>query len=176
MHKVDVESVHERDEEDAPAPIRRIEAEKQRRQAIARGGASGVPSESTAPRPCGSLPRPGKLTEYKNRSGEVSSVLAWDDLTNMRLGAGKVVEARNKEIEYARDMRVSDKILRAQAIPSGWKIIKTRWIYINKGDDENPKYRSRLVGKLTTMNRWGSFRRNPVNWRYLDISSTRRRQ
>ena len=29
----------------------------------------------------------------------------------------------------------------------GWKIVKTRWIDINKGDDENPVYRSRLVGK-----------------------------
>ena len=28
-----------------------------------------------------------------------------------------------------------------------WKIIKTRWIDINKGDDDNPVYRSRLVGK-----------------------------
>ena len=30
---------------------------------------------------------------------------------------------------------------------SKWKIIRTRWIDINKGDDENPNYRSRLVGK-----------------------------
>ena len=26
-------------------------------------------------------------------------------------------------------------------------MIKTRWININKGDDRNPNYRSRLVGK-----------------------------
>ena len=44
-------------------------------------------------------------------------------------------------------MRVCNKIPRAQAIRNGWKIIKTRWIDINKGDDVNPKYRSRLVGK-----------------------------
>ena len=29
----------------------------------------------------------------------------------------------------------------------GYKIIKTRWIDINKGDDENPVYRSRFVAK-----------------------------
>ena len=29
----------------------------------------------------------------------------------------------------------------------GWKIIKTRWIDISKRDDDNPVYRSRLVGK-----------------------------
>ena len=28
-----------------------------------------------------------------------------------------------------------------------WNIISTRWIDINKGDDANPVYRSRLVGK-----------------------------
>ena len=27
------------------------------------------------------------------------------------------------------------------------EILKSRWIDINKGDDENPVYRSRLVGK-----------------------------
>ena len=29
----------------------------------------------------------------------------------------------------------------------GWKIVKGRWIDINKGDVDNPNYRSRLVGK-----------------------------
>ena len=35
---------------------------------------------------------PSKLTEYKNKQGDVSSVLAWDDLTGMNLEAGKVIE------------------------------------------------------------------------------------
>ena len=30
---------------------------------------------------------------------------------------------------------------------SGGKIIGTRWIDVNKGDEKNPVYRSRLVGK-----------------------------
>ena len=50
-------------------------------------------------------------------------------------------------MQYARDMRVYNKIHRSQAVRNGWKIIKTRWIDINKGDDVNPKYRSRLVRK-----------------------------
>ena len=29
----------------------------------------------------------------------------------------------------------------------GWKIIKSRWIDVNKGDDTNPVYRSQMVGK-----------------------------
>ena len=47
-------------------------------------------------------------------------------------------EARSKEIQYVRDMRVYDKIPRSMATTKGWKIMKTRWIDINKGDDENP--------------------------------------
>ena len=74
-------------------------------------------------------------------------MLAWDDLTHMKLDAGKVKEERAKEITYVRDKRVYNKIPRSQAIRNGWKIIQTRWIDINKGDDANPIYRSRLVGK-----------------------------
>ena len=88
-----------------------------------------------------------RLTEYRNKAGDVSSVVAVDDLTNMKLEAGKVKEARGKEIEYVREMGVYDKIPRHQAVRNGWKIIKTRWIDINKGDDLNPNYRSRMVGK-----------------------------
>ena len=40
-----------------------------------------------------------------------------------------------------------DKIHRQQAMRNRWKIISTRWIDINKGDDANPVYRTRLVGK-----------------------------
>ena len=65
----------------------------------------------------------------------------------MKLEAGKVIEARAKEVGYIRDKRVYTKIFRSQASRSGWKVVQTRWIDINKGDDENPNYRSRLVGK-----------------------------
>ena len=44
-----------------------------------------------------------RLTQHKNKAGDITSALAWDDLTGMRLDAGKVVEARNKEVTYIRD-------------------------------------------------------------------------
>ena len=88
-----------------------------------------------------------RLTQHRNKAGAVTTALAWDDLTGMKLDAGKVVEARGKEVTYIRDKRVYDKVPRQQALRNKWKIIKTRWIDINKGDDENPVYRSRLVGK-----------------------------
>jgi len=68
----------------------------------------------------GSQTRLNRLTEYKNKQGDVSSVLAWDDLTGMKLEAGKVIEARAKEVWYIRDKRVYTKILRSQASRSGW--------------------------------------------------------
>ena len=85
--------------------------------------------------------------EYRNKQGDISSAIAWDDLTHMRLDAGKVKEARAKEVGYIRDKRVYGKIPRAQAVRNKWKVVQVRWIDINKGDDENPNYRSRLVGK-----------------------------
>ena len=36
---------------------------------------------------------------------------------------------------------------REEARRNGWKIIKSRWIDVNKGDDISAQYRSRLVGK-----------------------------
>ena len=36
---------------------------------------------------------------------------------------------------------------RWQATEKGWEIIKPRWIDINKGDDNKPNYRRRMVGK-----------------------------
>ena len=50
-------------------------------------------------------------------------------------------------MQYVREKKVWHKIRRSEAQAKGWKIIKTRWIDINKGDDENPVCRSRLVGK-----------------------------
>ena len=44
-------------------------------------------------------------------------------------------------------MHVWVKMLRKEAIKKGYKIILTRWIDVNKGDKDNPVYRSRLVGK-----------------------------
>ena len=65
----------------------------------------------------------------------------------MKLDAGKVKEARENELECIREKGVWTKIPRSVAQSRGWKIIKTRWIDVNKGDDDNTVYRSRLVGK-----------------------------
>ena len=53
-----------------------------------------------------------KLTCHKDSKGEISSALAWGDLTGMRLDAGQVIEARAKEVQYIKDKRVYTKITR----------------------------------------------------------------
>ena len=77
----------------------------------------------------------------------MNEALAFDDLTGMKLNAEGVREARKKEIDYVRRMGVYTKIPRSEASRRGWKVIKTRWIDVHKGDDANPIYRNRLVGK-----------------------------
>ena len=76
--------------------------------------------------------RLGKSAQYRDKVGDMTSSIASDDLTGMKLDAGKVIEARAKEVTYLRNKRVYDKIPRHQALKSRWKIIRTRWIDINK--------------------------------------------
>ena len=78
---------------------------------------------------------------------QASPHAAWDDISAAPLDPVKVVAARKLEIKYADQKPVWKKILRSVAKAKGWKIVKSRWIDINKGDDKNPNYRSRMVGK-----------------------------
>jgi len=59
----------------------------------------------------------------------------------------KVIVARKLEISYAENKPVWQKIQRQLAKEKGWKIVRSRWIDINKGDELHPNYRSRMVGK-----------------------------
>ena len=72
---------------------------------------------------------------------------AWGDISSAPLDPEKVIAARKLEIAYADKKPVWEKILRETAKGKGWKIVKSRWIDINKGDDLNPNYRSRMMGK-----------------------------
>ncbi|MDA8583690.1 hypothetical protein N9L68_05635 [bacterium] len=89
--------------------------------------------------------------EEHEESSEVlqkaSSEMAWDDVSGARLDARKVRMAREEEIGHAERKGVWRKITRDEAHRRGIKIIKVRWIDINKGDWEKEKYRSRLVAK-----------------------------
>ena len=70
----------------------------------------------------------------------------YDDISGKVLGSQGVQQARRDEIKIIETMKVWEKIPRSQ-IPAGMKTIGTRWVDVNKQDEENPLYRSRLVGQ-----------------------------
>ena len=72
---------------------------------------------------------------------------AWDDTSGKELDPSGVRAARALEIEHVNAKKVWRKIPRAEARRQGCKMIGTRWVDIDKGDDEKPDYRSRLVAK-----------------------------
>jgi hypothetical protein len=71
-----------------------------------------------------------------------------DDMTGQPLADQLVLEARQKELEYFHLKNVWLKRPRAEAKQrTGKPAISVRWVDVNKGDDESPNYRSRLVAR-----------------------------
>ena len=71
-----------------------------------------------------------------------------DDMSGQMLKKDLVITARKEEMAKYFMHNAYDKVPVAEA----WNVtgkapIGCRWIDINKGDDENPEYRSRLVAK-----------------------------
>ena len=82
------------------------------------------------------------LSEFKNTHCFL------DDRTGRTLDPTKVEEARNEELNGVRKHKVYIKVPTPQCIErTGRRPVGTRWIDINKGDDENPSYRSRIVAQ-----------------------------
>ena len=74
--------------------------------------------------------------------------VAWDDVSGATLDPKEVRRAREEEIQYVRTMKFYDKVPIEQCYAKiGRAPISTRWIDINKGDQSNPNYRSRLVAR-----------------------------
>ncbi len=70
----------------------------------------------------------------------------WDDISGQRLDPSLVKEARSEELFEFGKHRVYVKVPLEQCLErTGKQPIGVRWVDINKGDEENPEYRSRLV-------------------------------
>ena len=72
----------------------------------------------------------------------------WDDMSGKALDARTVKQARKEEIIEIEKHNVWKLV----PIATCWAItgkrpIQTKWVDVNKGDEENPEYRSRLVAK-----------------------------
>ena len=88
-----------------------------------------------------------EISKEKQVADRWHEVVAVDDVSGVRLDPKKVMKARMEELEWMRQKGVYRKTPREVAKRRGMKIIKSRWVDINKGDDENENYRSRVVGK-----------------------------
>jgi hypothetical protein len=75
-------------------------------------------------------------------------VTCYDDTSGDALDPKLVQEARMLEVEYLTRMKVYDVVSRKAMKESGkGKLIKGRWLDVNKGDSVSPDIRSRYVGK-----------------------------
>ena len=71
----------------------------------------------------------------------------YDGASGVLLDPALVRAGRAEEIGWADKIRVWDKVPRSAAFRAGKKVIGTKWVDINKGDDDHPNYRSRLVAR-----------------------------
>ena len=76
----------------------------------------------------------------------MTSNFFFDDVSGQKSDHAVAKKARELEMDYYRSIGVCSKVPRTEALTNGCKVISTRWIDINKGDDKKPNYRSR-VGK-----------------------------
>eukprot|EP00435_Cladocopium_sp_Y103_P012181 s2981_g3.t1 len=77
---------------------------------------------------------------------EVPNWYYYDDISGKILDTKGVEKARRDEVEIIESFPVWEKIPRHK-MPKGVRTIGTRWVDVNKQDEENPLYRSRLVAQ-----------------------------
>lgn len=71
-----------------------------------------------------------------------------DDSAGTPLRTDLVVKAREEELQWVKKEKICHKVpLRQCYDRTGKAPIDTKWLDINKGDDERPNYRSRLVAR-----------------------------
>ena len=72
----------------------------------------------------------------------------WDDMSGKRLDAGLIKEARDEEmVEVRKHVAYVIVPLSQCRAETGCAPVGVRWVDVNKGDDTNPDYRSRLVAQ-----------------------------
>ena len=89
-------------------------------------------------------------TRYQTVEEEDNELLeeAWDDVSRAKLNPSEVRKARTEEVEYIHKIDLYTKVPITECYKKTGKApISVRWIDINKGDEERPNYRSRLVAR-----------------------------
>ena len=72
---------------------------------------------------------------------------AWDDVNGVFLDPEKVVSARAEEMKFFEKLGVYRRVPRALVKEMNGNIVSTKWLDTNKGDKDNPNYRSRFVAR-----------------------------
>ena len=87
----------------------------------------------------------------------------FDEMTHKQLPKEGVIKARVEEMVQVYKHKLYTKVPIEECLQEiGKKPIQVRWIDINKGDEDNPDYRSRLVAKeIKTDNRLDLFAATP---------------
>ena len=85
-----------------------------------------------------------ELNSLLCKNGEYIAV---DDVTGAALDPKLVKAGRKLEMEYFKKRGVYTRVPRSHQKNTGGKIITVRWVDTNKGDEENPEIRCRLVGQ-----------------------------
>ena len=88
-------------------------------------------------------PYPVCEEHFETQHHEEFETSYWDDISGKPLRPELVQEARREEIATIKEMGVWEVIPR----PHGEPTISTRWVDVNKRDEQKPKYRSRLVAR-----------------------------
>ena len=83
------------------------------------------------------------MTDYVVEEGEK----IFDDISGEELPADLVAAARQEEISWVRSIGLYEKVPRSVALSRGFNVLPVRWVDVNKGDKNNYKVRSRIVGK-----------------------------
>ena len=90
----------------------------------------------------------GSIGEFDQHVDKESSREYWDDLSGKRLKPELVKKARAEEMAEFRKHGVYVKVpVKMCWEETGKEPIGVRWVDINKADDEEPDYRSRLVAQ-----------------------------
>ena len=71
----------------------------------------------------------------------------FDDISGRELDPDLVAAAQLEEVDYFKRLNAYRKVPRTQVKETGGKMLSTRWVRTNKGDDVTPEYRCRLVAR-----------------------------
>ena len=90
------------------------------------------------------LPHETEENEKRRWSRMCAEVDFYEDVNGIdQLNTEGVISARKLELDFFKKVKVYEKVLRSEA--RGHKMITTRWVDTNKGDNSKPDLRSRLA-------------------------------